>query len=106
MFSRDVLLIPHRLTVPYICAGSNRAGSSGAIQIPPQDLLQEDRRLHQGAGSALQLQRAGHQPEHDNVLWLRRISVLGFTIALLTARNISHDGIVYCHGIFVIIWYK
>lgn len=71
-FSRDVLFIPHRLTVPYISAGSNRAGSSGTIQVPPQDLLQEGRRLHQGAGSTLQLQRAGHQPEHDNILWLRR----------------------------------
>jgi len=27
---------------------------------------------YQSAVSTLQLQRAGHQPEHDNILWLRR----------------------------------
>jgi hypothetical protein len=47
-------------------------GPSGLAQVPPQDLVQEGRRrVHQGAGSAMQLRRAGHQPEHHNVLRLR-----------------------------------
>jgi hypothetical protein len=62
---------PKRHTTLLVSAGPGGAGSSGAAQVPPQGLLQEGRRLHQGAGSALRLQRTGYQPQHHNVLRLR-----------------------------------
>ena len=79
-FQLECLAVMYRcflkLTVLCISTGPGGAGSSGAVQVPPQGLLQEGRHLHQGAGSTLQLQCAGHQPEHNNVLRLRRERLL------------------------------